>query len=73
MTRKLAHWREHGFGIWMFRDPAGTFTGRCGIHRWRNETELGYIVKPPLWGQEVTDGRIGGGPIRPSARCFRRP
>ena len=51
LTRKLEHWREHGFGIWMFRDPAGTFIGRCGIHNWRTETELGYIVKPPLWGQ----------------------
>ena len=34
LARKLAHWREHGFGIWMFRDSDGTFVGRCGIHRW---------------------------------------
>src|SRR6476469_717175 len=44
LARKLAHWQEHGFGIWMFRDPTATFVGRCGIHRWRNEVELGYIV-----------------------------
>ena len=51
LARKLAHWHEHGFGIWMFRDPATTFIGRCGIHRWRAEVELGYIVKPSFWGQ----------------------
>jgi len=51
LARKLAHWKEHGFGIWMFRDPTGTFIGRCGIHRWRSEVELGYIVEPSFWGQ----------------------
>ena len=51
LARKLAHWHEHGFGIWMFRDPAATFIGRCGIHRWRAEVELGYIVKPSFWDQ----------------------
>jgi [ribosomal protein S5]-alanine N-acetyltransferase len=55
LGRKLAHWREHGFGVWMFRDPGGAFVGRCGIHRWsldgRPEVELGYIVRADLWGQ----------------------
>ncbi len=55
LDRKLAHWREHGFGIWMFRDPAGAFVGRCGIHRWtldgQPEVELGYIVRSELWSQ----------------------
>lgn len=55
LERKLAHWREHGFGIWMFRDAAGGFVGRCGIHRWslegRAEVELGYIVRSELWSQ----------------------
>jgi RimJ/RimL family protein N-acetyltransferase len=30
LDQKLGHWREHGFGIWMFRDPGGAFVGRCG-------------------------------------------
>jgi ribosomal-protein-alanine N-acetyltransferase len=51
LVRKLAHWREHGFGIWMFRDADGTFVGRCGIHRWRGEVELGYIVRSECWGR----------------------
>ncbi len=55
LDRKLAHWSEHGFGIWMFRDPAGAFVGRCGIHRWalegKEEVKLGYIVRSELWSQ----------------------
>lgn len=51
LERKLAHWREHGFGIWMFREPSGAFVGRCGIHRWRGEVELGYVVRSELWSQ----------------------
>jgi RimJ/RimL family protein N-acetyltransferase len=53
LDRKLAHWREHAFGSWMFRDPGGAFIGRCGIHRWslegKPEVELGYIVRSELW------------------------
>ena len=51
LERKLAHWREHGFGIWMFCDADGAFVGRCGIHRWRDEVELGYVVRSELWNQ----------------------
>jgi ribosomal-protein-alanine N-acetyltransferase len=55
LERKLAHWHEHGFGIWMFRDPAGAFVGRCGIHRWsldeQPEVEIGYVVRSRAWGQ----------------------
>jgi RimJ/RimL family protein N-acetyltransferase len=55
LDRKLAHWREHGFGIWMFRDEDGAFVGRCGLHRWTfeelDEVELGYVVRSDLWGQ----------------------
>jgi RimJ/RimL family protein N-acetyltransferase len=54
LDRKLAHWREHGFGVWIFRDENGAFVGRCGIHRWKfedlDEVELGYIVRSDLWG-----------------------
>lgn len=55
LEAKLAHWREHGFGVWVFRDPGGAFVGRCGIHRCvvvnRPEVELGYIVRSELWSQ----------------------
>ena len=55
LDRKIAHWAEHGFGIWMFRGEGGAFVGRCGIHRWTfedlREVELGYIVRSELWSQ----------------------
>lgn len=55
LDEKLAHWREHGFGIWVFRDASGAFVGRCGIHRktvlGKDEVELGYIVRSDLWSQ----------------------
>ena len=54
LGRKLAHWRAHGFGIWMFSDGKGDFVGRAGLHRWRfeglDEVELGYVVRSDLWG-----------------------
>ena len=33
----------------MFRGAEGTFVGRCGIHRWHGEVELGYIVRSEYW------------------------
>lgn len=55
LDEKLAHWRENGFGIWVFRDPAGAFVGRCGLHRRVIEGEdaidFGYIVRSALWSQ----------------------
>ncbi|HEU0335711.1 MAG TPA: GNAT family N-acetyltransferase [Gaiellaceae bacterium] len=55
LERRLRHWREHGFGIWVFRDAAGSFVGRCGIHRWSldgvDEVELGYVVRSALWSR----------------------
>ncbi|MFN2467634.1 MAG: GNAT family N-acetyltransferase [Gaiellaceae bacterium] len=67
LVRKLEHWREHGFGIWMFRDPAGEFVGRCGIHRWalagRAEVELGYIARSEAWSQGYAT-EMGTGVVR---------
>lgn len=55
LEEKLAHWQEHGFGVWVFRDPEGALVGRCGIHHCvvvgRAEVELGYIVRSELWSQ----------------------
>ena len=53
LDEKLAHWREHGFGIWIFRDDSGSFVGRCHLHHrlieGEDEIDLGYIVRPELW------------------------
>jgi RimJ/RimL family protein N-acetyltransferase len=74
LDRKLAHWREHGFGIWMFRDEDGAFVGRCGIHRWKfeelDEIELGYVVRSDLWSQGYAT-EMGAGVIRHAAEALR--
>lgn len=55
LDEKLDHWREHGFGVWMFRDLDGALVGGCGIHHWlldgRAEVEIGYVVHSALWTQ----------------------
>jgi [ribosomal protein S5]-alanine N-acetyltransferase len=52
---RLTHWRDHGFGVWVFRDAEEAFVGRCGIHRWamdgKPEVEIGYVVRSQLWSQ----------------------
>ena len=54
LRTNLAHWDEHGFGIWMFRDPV-TFVGRGGIRHvhigGRDEVELAYAVMPDFWAR----------------------
>ena len=76
LYRKLAHWREHGFGIWMFRDPGGAFVGRAGIHRWtlegEDEVELGYIVRSELWSQGYAT-EIGAAVVNHALSVLRLP
>jgi ribosomal-protein-alanine N-acetyltransferase len=76
LDRKLAHWREHGFGIWVFRDAVGAFVGRCGIHRWaldgRDEVELGYIVRSELWSQGYAT-EIGAAVVNHAFSVLRLP
>lgn len=56
LERNLKHWSEHGFGIWILRDPVtGDVVGRAGL---RNltiegmaEVELTYALFPEWWGR----------------------
>jgi [ribosomal protein S5]-alanine N-acetyltransferase len=56
LARNLAHWTEHGFGLWILRDP-GTerAVGRAGLRRvsieGADEVELGYALFPEFWGR----------------------
>ncbi len=56
LDRNLAHWEQHGFGLWMLRlDPDGPVIGR-GLLRHlplddRDEVEIGYSFVPELWGR----------------------
>jgi RimJ/RimL family protein N-acetyltransferase len=52
----LRHWREHGFGLWIFRDQAtGEPVGRGGpryvILEDRREVEVAYTVHACFWGR----------------------
>ncbi len=50
----LWHWREHGFGTWIFRTPEGLFVARAGLERrvvrGVQEVELMYAVAADFWG-----------------------
>jgi RimJ/RimL family protein N-acetyltransferase len=56
LERNLAHWDEHGFGIWILRDPTtGRVMGRAGLRHLRveevDEVELAYALLPEFWGR----------------------
>ena len=47
------HWREHGFGVWLFHKPDGEFIGYAGAMRTtiddRPEIEVLYALRPEFW------------------------
>jgi RimJ/RimL family protein N-acetyltransferase len=56
LERNLAHWDEHGFGIWILRDPVtGRVIGRAGLRHLSveaaPEVELAYALLPEFWGR----------------------
>ena len=63
LQNNIAHWEQHGFGLWVLRTKAGEFAGRAGIRRVHledvEEVEIVYTFKRALWGQglasEITE------------------
>ena len=56
LDRLLAHWAEHGFGLWSLSSGAtGAFVGRGGLLNveveGREEVELAYALRQEWWGQ----------------------
>lgn len=56
LRRNLDHWCRHGYGLWIFRDPAdGRFVGRGGLRHahvgGNDEVELGYALMADSWGR----------------------
>lgn len=56
LERNLAHWDEHGFGVWILRDPTtGRVMGRAGLRHLSveavPEVELVYALLPEFWGR----------------------
>ncbi|MBN2314955.1 MAG: GNAT family N-acetyltransferase [Sedimentisphaerales bacterium] len=56
MKQNLAHWEQHGYGIWILRDRStGHFVGRGGLRnvvlREKNEVEVAYGLMPDFWNK----------------------
>lgn len=56
LEENLAHWREHGFGLWIFRDRvSGAFAARGGLRHvvleGRAEVEVTYALAQEAWGK----------------------
>jgi RimJ/RimL family protein N-acetyltransferase len=52
----VAHWEEHGFGLWMLRDrQGGGMIGRAVLRHLdadgTDEVEIGYGFLPEFWGR----------------------
>jgi len=56
LDRNLAHWAQHGFGVWIVRDIAtGEVAGRALVRHLPldgvDEVEIGYSLHPAYWGR----------------------
>ncbi len=54
--RYMDHWQQHGFGLWVMRDPeSGAYIGRGGLRIYpvdgQDEVEVGYALMPAFWGR----------------------
>ncbi len=55
LADSIAHWQQHGFGLWALRLRSGEFAGRAGIRHHVldgvDETEIVFTFRRALWGQ----------------------
>jgi RimJ/RimL family protein N-acetyltransferase len=56
LEMNVKHWVDHGFGMWMLRDPAtSALIGRAILRHLdvegEDEVEIGYGFMPDYWGQ----------------------
>ncbi|MDD1521036.1 N-acetyltransferase [Bradyrhizobium sp. WBAH42] len=55
LATNMAHWDQHGFGLWTLRRKDGAFAGRAGIRHILvddvDEIEIAYAFKREFWGQ----------------------
>jgi RimJ/RimL family protein N-acetyltransferase len=55
LEANMAHWDQHGFGLWVLRTKDGAFAGRAGIRHILvddiDETEIAYAFNCEVWGQ----------------------
>lgn len=54
LATNMAHWDQHGFGLWALRTSDGAFAGRAGIRHILvdgiDEIEIAYTFKREFWG-----------------------
>jgi RimJ/RimL family protein N-acetyltransferase len=55
LASNIAHWDEHGFGLYSVRNPSdGRFWGRCGLRHVHvddaDEVEIGWAIVADQWG-----------------------
>lgn len=55
LATNMAHWDQHGFGLWVLRTQDGAFVGRAGIRHILvediDEIEILYAYKREFWGR----------------------
>ncbi|WP_128927252.1 GNAT family N-acetyltransferase [Bradyrhizobium guangxiense] len=55
LATNMAHWDQHGFGLWTLRTKQGAFAGRAGIRHILvddiDEIEILYAFKREYWGR----------------------
>lgn len=55
LTVNMAHWDQHGFGLWALRTQDGAFAGRAGLRHIMvddfDEIEIFYAFTRSLWGR----------------------
>ncbi|MDH6259280.1 GNAT family N-acetyltransferase [Bradyrhizobium sp. BR13661] len=55
LATNMAHWEQHGFGLWALRTKDGVFAGRAGLRHILvddiDEIEIAYTFRRDLWGQ----------------------
>lgn len=55
VATNIAHWDQHGFGLWALRTTDGAFAGRAGLRHILvddvGEIEIFYAFKREFWGR----------------------
>ncbi|AWM09100.1 GNAT family N-acetyltransferase [Bradyrhizobium symbiodeficiens] len=55
LATNMAHWDQHGFGLWVLRTKDGAFAGRAGIRHILvdgiDEIEVAYAFRREFWSQ----------------------
>ncbi len=55
VATNIAHWDQHGFGLWTLRAKNGAFAGRAGLRHIPvddvDEIEIFYAFKREFWGR----------------------